>query len=44
LIVQGGVRIDGEKVQDYSTEVEPKEGMIVRVGKRKFIKIVRSEQ
>jgi tyrosyl-tRNA synthetase len=44
LISQGGVRIDGEKVEDWGIEVEPKEGMIVRVGKRKFIKITRADQ
>ncbi len=44
LISQGGVRIDGEKVEDFGVTVEPTEGMIVQVGKRRFIKIARADQ
>jgi len=43
LIEQGGVRIDDEKVQDIELRVEPREGMIIRVGKRRFLRIVRGE-
>lgn len=38
LIQQGGVSIDGEKVKDTSAKVTPKEGMIIKVGKRLFRK------
>lgn len=38
LVKQGGVSIDGEKVSDINAEIIPKDGMIVQVGKRKFIK------
>jgi tyrosyl-tRNA synthetase len=44
LIQQGGVRIDDEKVQDVDLRVDPKEGMIIRVGRRRFLKIVRGEE
>lgn len=41
LIAQGGVRIDDEKIEDIGFTVQPKEDMIIRVGKRKFRRIVR---
>jgi len=44
VISQGGVRIDGEKVEDYGVTLELREGMIIRVGKRQFRRIVRGEQ
>ncbi|MGB9881057.1 MAG: tyrosine--tRNA ligase, partial [Anaerolineae bacterium] len=44
LIEQGGVRIDDEKVEDISLVVEPKEGMVIRVGKRKFVQLARPKQ
>jgi tyrosyl-tRNA synthetase len=39
LIAQGGVSIDGEKVSDYNTMI-PTTDFIVKVGKRKFLKII----
>jgi len=39
LIQQGGVSIDGEKISDFNLEVNVTDGMILKVGKRKFIKI-----
>ena len=44
LIAQGGVRIDDEKIEDIGFTVQPKEGMIIRVGKRKFRRIVRGNK
>jgi len=41
LITQGGVYIDGERVTDPNAEVEFKGGEVVRVGKRKFLRVVR---
>ena len=38
MVEQGGVRIDGNKVESIS-EVEIKSGTVVQVGKRKFVKI-----
>lgn len=40
LIAQGGVKIDDNKLTDYDAEVEPINGMILKVGKRRFGKIV----
>jgi len=38
LVEQGGVDIDGEKVKVVG-EIKVSDGMIVRVGKRKFVKL-----
>ncbi|MTI83877.1 MAG: tyrosine--tRNA ligase [Firmicutes bacterium] len=40
LIKQGAVKIDGEKVDDINLKIEPKPETVIRVGKRKFIKLV----
>jgi tyrosyl-tRNA synthetase len=40
LISQGGVKIDGHKVEDSLYEYAPVMGNIIRVGKRKFIRII----
>ncbi len=37
---QGAVKIDGNKIIDASYEVLPIRGMIIQVGKRKFVKII----
>ncbi|MGB9867318.1 MAG: tyrosine--tRNA ligase [Bacillota bacterium] len=39
LIAQGGVRLDGLKVCDDKAMVEVREGMLVKVGKRKFARL-----
>lgn len=39
MVQQGAVRIDEQKISDIGDMVEVKSGMIVQVGKRKFIKI-----
>lgn len=39
LFQQGGVDVDGEKISDPNTKMQLKNGMIVRIGKRKIIKI-----
>ncbi len=41
LIQGGGVSIDGEKITAFDTEIELKSGMVLRAGKRKFLKIKR---
>ena len=38
-VEQGGVEVDGKKVTDPNQKIEIKDGMIVRAGKRKYIKI-----
>ena len=40
LVEQGGVRIDDTVQKDFEKEIELKNGMIVQVGKRRFVKIV----
>ncbi|MCX8104549.1 MAG: tyrosine--tRNA ligase [Ignavibacterium album] len=39
LVLQGGVSIDGEKVSDVHQNIKIKSGMILKVGKRKFLKL-----
>ncbi len=39
LIQGGGVAINGEKVSDDKYEFEPKDGMLVKVGKRRFLRL-----
>ena len=41
LITQGGVSIDNNTLTDPKHEVETKNGMILKVGKRRFAKIVK---
>ena len=40
LLTQGGVSIDGEKIIDVQSNISVKPGMILKVGKRKFIKLI----
>jgi len=40
LIKQGGVSIDGEKISDFEINVEFNKEAILKVGKRRFLKIV----
>jgi tyrosyl-tRNA synthetase len=41
LVTQGGVSVNGNKVDDIASSVELTEDTIIKVGKRKFIKIKR---
>jgi tyrosyl-tRNA synthetase len=41
LIEQGGVHLDGEKITSVDAEVEIKDGAILKVGKRNFVKMKR---
>ncbi|PID60796.1 MAG: tyrosine--tRNA ligase [Ignavibacteriae bacterium] len=40
LVIQGGVSIDGEKITDPKSELNISDGNILKVGKRKFVKLV----
>lgn len=40
LVTQGGVSVDSEKISDVQFNVSVKSGMILKVGKRKFIKLI----
>lgn len=42
LIEQGGVSVDGERVRDPSTTIPISNGVIVKVGKRKFLKVFKA--
>jgi len=41
LIQGGGVSIDGEKITAFDAEIKLESGMVLRAGKRKFLKIKR---
>jgi tyrosyl-tRNA synthetase len=41
LIEQGGVSIDGEKILDFNSVLPNKSQFILKVGKRKFLRIIR---
>jgi len=40
LVIQGGVKIDGKVVKDWQQKITPKKGAILKVGKRRFVKLV----
>lgn len=39
LIRQGGIRIDNKVIDDPNKKIKPENGMVVQVGKRRFVKI-----
>ena len=39
MIKQSAAGIDGKKLKDPHAEIKPKDGMIIRVGKRKFVRL-----
>jgi tyrosyl-tRNA synthetase len=39
LVRQGGASIDGQRLEDPNHEVVPKDGMVVRAGKRRFVRL-----
>ena len=39
MVEQGGVKIDGRVVNDYEEKIDVKSGMVVQVGKRRFVKL-----
>ena len=41
LVDQGGVSIDGEKVSDANATLPSKKEFVLKVGKRKFLKVLR---
>jgi tyrosyl-tRNA synthetase len=43
LIGQGGVRLDGEKVDSIEEMVSVQDGIILQVGKRRFVRLVRDK-
>lgn len=41
MVQNGGVKLNEEKVEDVQLQVEIEDGMIIQVGKRKFIKLIK---
>jgi tyrosyl-tRNA synthetase len=41
LIDGGGVRIAGEKVDDYALTLDPETPVVAQVGRRKFVRVHR---
>jgi tyrosyl-tRNA synthetase len=41
LVTQGGVSINGEKVSDINSIIQIENGKILKVGKRKFVKLIK---
>lgn len=39
LIIQKGVKINGRTLEDWAGNIEIKKGMLIQIGKRKFIKV-----
>ena len=39
LIDGGGVRVEGNKVEDYALSIEPDGAVVVQVGRRKFVRV-----
>jgi len=44
LIAQGAVTVDGEKISAENVEIKTRDGMIIQVGKRRFLKIEISQK
>ncbi|ACX52787.1 tyrosyl-tRNA synthetase [Ammonifex degensii KC4] len=40
LISQGGVRVNEEKITDPQAPIKPRPGMVLRAGKRRFVRLV----
>ncbi|MBL1213703.1 MAG: tyrosine--tRNA ligase [Ignavibacteriae bacterium] len=41
LVLQGGVSINDKKITDFKSNISIDDGMILKVGKRKFIKLIK---
>jgi tyrosyl-tRNA synthetase len=39
LVTQGGVSLDGKRVREADAEVSPADGLVLRVGRRRFARI-----
>jgi tyrosyl-tRNA synthetase len=43
LVSQGGVSVDGRRITDVNELVTPGHGIVLKVGKRKFLKVRTNE-
>lgn len=41
MVIQGGVQIDGKKVEDWKAEILPADQIMVQKGKKTFLRVVR---
>lgn len=41
LVEQGAVQLDGERITDAGTDIEPRSGMVLQVGKRRVARLLR---
>ena len=41
LIKQNAVKINGEKIKSWKEDIQIKDGMIIKIGKKRFAKIVK---
>lgn len=44
LVQQGAVRLDGEKIEDIDTELMVEDEAVLRIGKRRFLRLVNREE
>ena len=42
MIEQGGVTVDGERISDYNAEIQFTGSVIIKVGKRRFMRVIKS--
>lgn len=42
LVLQGGVDIDGKRQMDLNSQIDIKNGSIIKVGKRRIVKVIKS--
>ncbi len=42
MVEQGGVTIDGERISDYNAEIRIPESIVIKVGKRRFMRVKKS--
>jgi tyrosyl-tRNA synthetase len=43
LVAQGGVRLDGHKIEDVASVVQVREGSVLQVGRRGFVKLEKAQ-
>lgn len=41
---QGGVKVDGKRITNWKVEIKIKNGLVIQVGKRRFVKITNSHK
>jgi len=44
LVEQGGVKLDGDTIKNWNHNIKPKDNSVLKVGKRKFVKLILRQQ